>query len=74
MNFVFLIEVLATVFMAWLLASQVLAPFLQGRPMFPMFGRMPKLQQELSQAKQARDEQEIEKEIAVEKSKLNPKE
>lgn len=74
MTFVFAIEVLATVFLAWLLASQVLMPMIYGRPMFPMFGRLPKLQDELSQVHQARDEREIEQAIADEKSKLTPKE
>lgn len=74
MSYVLVVEFLALLFVVWIIATQIVTPARAGRPLFPMFSRLPKLEEELAKARQASDEAAIEKNIAEEKSKLTPRE
>lgn len=64
-----IIEVCLVLLLIWALIAQIIIPLKNGRPIFPMFGRLPKLQDELSHARQKHDENDLEKRIAEEKAK-----
>lgn len=70
MNPVFIIEAALVLLLVWMLVYQIVIPLKSGRPIFPMFGRLPKLQDELSRAKQASDEKDLEQQIAKEKANV----
>lgn len=64
------LEVLFILLLIIFAYSQVLAPLVQRRKMFPLFGRRAKLEAEIADVNTALDERDLEKESADLKTEL----